>query len=313
MNGTITRLRWAEVPGQVRAAAESALGAAVTADAPQAGGFSPGLASRLMLADGRRVFAKAISGGQNPRSPGLYRREIEVARALPARVPAPRLRWSYDDGDWVMLVFDDVDGVMPATPWRQEEFSRVMAALERLAEVLTPAPAGAVPVAGDLAENFRSWHVIAADPALAGRLGGWERANLPRLADLESRWQDAAQGETLLHADLRADNLLLTPDGGVMVVDWPYAVAGAAWADALLFLISAGADGGADPAGAWESFGPARSADPAAADAVLAAAAGDFTLQSLLPPPPNLPSLRGHQRCKAAAATGWLRSRVSWP
>jgi len=247
MNGTITRLRWAEVPCQVRAAAESALGAAVTADAPQAGGFSPGLASRLTLADGRRVFAKAVSGGQNPRSPGLYRRETEVARALPERVPAPRLRWSYDDGDWVMLVFDDVDGVMPATPWRQEEFSRVMAALERLAEVLTPAPAGAVPIAGDLAENFRSWRVIAADPALAGRLDGWERANLPRLADLESRWQVAARG------------------------------------------------------------------DPAAADAVLAAAAGDFTLQSLLPPPPNLPSLRGHQRRKAAAATGWLRSRVSWP
>jgi hypothetical protein len=134
MNGTITRLRWAELPGQVRAAAESALGAAVTADAPQAGGFSPGLASRLTLADGRRVFAKAISGEQNPRSPGLYRREIEVARALPSRVPAPRLRWSYDDGDWVMLVLDDVDGVMPATPWRQEEFSRVMVALERLTE-----------------------------------------------------------------------------------------------------------------------------------------------------------------------------------
>ena len=162
-----------------------------------------------------------------------------------------------------------------------------------------------MPIAEDLAENFRSWHVIAADPALAGRLGGWERANLPRLADLESRWQDAARGETLLHADLRSDNLLLTPDGGVMVVDWPYAVAGAAWVDALLFLISAAADGGADPASAWESFGPARSADPAAADAVLAAAAGDFTLQTLLPPPPNLPSLRGHQRRKAAAATGW--------
>ena len=99
MNGTTIRLRWAELPCRVRAAAESALGAAVTADAPQAGGFSPGMASRLTLADGRRVFAKAISGEQNPRSPDLYRREVEVARELPPPVPALRLQWSYDDGD----------------------------------------------------------------------------------------------------------------------------------------------------------------------------------------------------------------------
>ena len=83
VSGIVARLGWADLPGRVRVAAESALGAAVVADAPQSGGFSPGLASRLVLADGRRVFAKAISAQRNPRSPGLYRREIEVMKALP--------------------------------------------------------------------------------------------------------------------------------------------------------------------------------------------------------------------------------------
>jgi thiamine kinase-like enzyme len=55
--------------------------------------------------------------------------------------------------------------------------------------------------------------------------------------ELESVWGDAARGETLLHADLRADNLLITADG-VMVVDWPYAVTGARWLDGLLLLVS---------------------------------------------------------------------------
>jgi hypothetical protein len=110
--GTIAppRLRWSDLPEQVRAAAEHEIGAGVVADRPQSGGFSPGLASRLVFGSGARVFAKAISAGWNPRSPGLYRREIEVMAALPESVPAPRLRWSYDDGDWVLLILDDIEG-----------------------------------------------------------------------------------------------------------------------------------------------------------------------------------------------------------
>jgi Ser/Thr protein kinase RdoA (MazF antagonist) len=223
------------------------------------------------------------------------------------------LRWNYDDGDWVLLVLDDVDGVMPATPWRQDQLARVLRALGQLAAALTPAPAGTVPITEDLAGNFSSWHAIAGDPELAGQLGAWERAHLADLVRLESGWADAARGDTLLHADLRADNLLLTADGGVMVVDWPYAVAGTAWVDGLLFLISAAADGGADPCRAWGQYGPGRDAEPGAVDTVLAAAAGDFTCQSLLPAPQNLPFLRAHQRVKAAVAVGWLRARLTSP
>lgn len=305
-----TRLRWIDLPETVRAAAESALGAAVASDVTQVGGFSPGLASRLVLGDGRRVFAKAINAARNPRSPGLFRREIEVMAALPESVPAPRLRWSYDDGDWVMLVLDDVDGAMPAQPWNPAEFARVLAALEQLSDTLTPAPIAAMSIVDDLAENFRSWHTIAADPALLGQLDPWARANLERLVEMESGWAAAADGDTLVHADLRADNLLLTADA-VMVVDWPYAVAGARWIDALLFLPSAAASSSIDPEQAWRSFRPARGADPDGVNAVLAAVAGDFLCQSLLPAPANLPTLRAHQHEKGAAALNWLRARIS--
>ncbi|MBN9747799.1 aminoglycoside phosphotransferase [Amycolatopsis sp. A1MSW2902] len=305
-----TRLRWIDLPETVRAAAESALGAAVASDLTQVGGFSPGLASRLVLDDGRRVFAKAINTARNPRSPGLYRREIEVMAALPESAPAPRLRWSYDDGDWVMLVLDDVDGAMPGQPWNPAEFGRVLAALEQLSDTLTPAPIAAMSIVDDLAENFRSWHTIAADPVLLGQLDPWARANLERLVELESGWAAAADGDTLVHADLRADNLLLTADA-VMVVDWPYAVAAARWIDALLFLPSVAASSSIDPEQAWRSFRPARGADPDGVNAVLAAVAGDFLCQSLLPAPANLPTLRAHQHEKGTAALNWLRARIS--
>ena len=306
-----SRLGWAQLPERVRVAAQGALGALVVGDVTQAGGFSPGLASRLVLDDGRRVFAKAINGDRSPRSPGLYRREIEVMAALPTTVPAPRLRWSYDDGDWVMLILDDVEGRMPAQPWDPVELSRVLSVLQQLANTLTPAPIAAMSIVDDLAENFRSWSTIAGQPELAEQLDGWARANLQRLVALEAGWAAGARGETLLHADLRADNLLLTEDRRVMVVDWPYAVTGALWVDVLLFLPSVAAAGGVDVEQVWRAFEPARDADVEAVNAVLAAVAGDFLYQSLQPAPANLPTLRAHQRQKGVAALSWLRSRIS--
>ncbi|HKS91738.1 MAG TPA: hypothetical protein VJQ83_07400, partial [Tepidiformaceae bacterium] len=89
------RLQWHELPGHVRAALEARLGSLVAEAISQPGGFSPGLASRLVLADGRRVFVKAVSGAQNRESPAIYRQEARYAAALPAEVPAPRLLWTF--------------------------------------------------------------------------------------------------------------------------------------------------------------------------------------------------------------------------
>jgi hypothetical protein len=58
-------------------------------------------------------------------------------------------------------------------------------------------------------------------------VAAWAWAHLDRLAELEARWSQAAAGATLLHGDLRADNLLLTPSR-VVLVDWPHACVGAA-------------------------------------------------------------------------------------
>lgn len=168
-----------------------------------------------------------------------------------------------------------------------------------------------MPIGADLAENFRSWRVLSEAEGVLGRLDPWAQVNLERLVELESGWAEAAHGETLCHADLRADNLLLTPDGGVMVIDWPYAVSAARWMDALLFLPSVAATSEIDPEQAWGTFRPAAAADPDAVTAVLAAVAGDFVYQSLLPAPANLPTLRAHQREKGAAALAWLRQRLS--
>ena len=86
-----SRLPWDRVPAPVRAAVERALGSAVVAARDCPGGFSPGSAARLRLADGRRVFAKAVGREPNPVTPQLHRREAAATAALPPGAPAPRL------------------------------------------------------------------------------------------------------------------------------------------------------------------------------------------------------------------------------
>jgi len=189
----------------------------VTDAVTQPGGFSPGVAARLTTAGGRRVFVKAISSHPNPDSPAFHRREARNAAALPPHAPVPRLLWSYDDGDWVVLLFEDIEGAHPAMPWRQDELSRVLDAVGDLAASLTPSPIDAPPVAEVLAVLFTGWRSFASSDTAPE---GWAARHVRKLADMEAGWVAGANGTTLLHVDLRADNILLTEDR-VVFVDWP--------------------------------------------------------------------------------------------
>jgi hypothetical protein len=307
-NGGGNRLGFDELPVRVRRAIEEILGAPVVAAHSQPGGFSPGLAARLVLADGRRAFAKAVGVERNPDAPRFHRREVEVLAALPPDLPVPRLLGSYDDGDWVALVVEDVDGEAPAEPWRPGELTRVVEAMAGLADRLTPSPIGIRPIAALDEGGFRGWRTLAADPAAAAPLGPAVRARIDELAAIEDGWAAAAAGDSLVHGDLRADNILLTPHD-VVFVDWPHAKIGAPWLD-LLFLLPSAAVTGTDPEEVWAAYPPARKADPDAVTAVLVALTGFFLRQSVLPPPPNLERVREFQRVQGEAALRWVDARL---
>ncbi len=290
------------------------MGSHVVAAATQPGGFSPGAAARLVLADGRRVFAKAVGPEPNPESPGLYRDEARIAGKLPAAAPAPRLLESFEQDGWVLLLFEHIDGAMPAEPWRAGELARVLDAVTDLAEALTPAPAGvgAPSTAERMGAEFRGWRSLAgASPGHLAGLDPWAARHLPRLAGLEAGWEQAAAGGSLVHGDLRADNLLLTADR-VYVVDWPWASIAQPWVDLLGMLPSIAMQGGPPPEQIFLAHPVTRAADPDAATAVLAAVAGYFVSRARQPAPPGLPTLRAFQHAQGQVALSWLRQRTGW-
>jgi len=313
------RAAWTDLPGRVVVAIEEALGSPVVNTHSIGSGFSPGVAARIETASGEHAFVKAASANPNPTAPRFHRREILVNRALSAdpALPIPRMRWTLDEGDghdrWVVLIFDALDGREPHQPWDPDELARVIDALDRLAVCLTPSPVPAADVG-----HARDWSIVRTNfwrlrdnPDDRERLDPWTQRHLPGLIALSDAAPEAVDGETLLHADLRADNMVMTEDG-VSIVDWPHARIGAAWLDPLFMAPSVAMHGGGDPDSFLLRCASAKDVDPRRIDAALASAAGFFTSAALEPPAPGLPGLRSFQAAQGVVARRWLANRMGW-
>lgn len=303
------RLPWTAIPAELRAQVEEHLGGRVVCAASQPGGFSPGVAARLRLDNRGRAFVKAV-GDINPDSPDIHRAEARIAAALPASTPAARLIGSIDSSGWVILLFEDIAGWTPTMPWQPSELDRVLTAMTDLARELTPAPIDAPQVSTRFKALGAGWHRLA-DAGPTPDLHPWAAAHLDELAGLEAGWAAAATGTSLVHADIRADNILLTQDR-VVFVDWPWASHAAPWFDLICMLPSVEMQGGPPPEQILARHPLAQEADPAAITAVVAALAGMFVWLSGLPPPPGLPTLRAFQRAQGEIAVGWLQARTGW-
>jgi aminoglycoside phosphotransferase (APT) family kinase protein len=305
-----SRLPWNALPATITGPLEDRLGAAIVETVTQSGGFSPGVAARIRLSDERKAFVKAVATSSDSDAPRFHRREAKIAAALPPEAPVPRFLFAIDDGEWIALAFEDIEGEGPRLPWQTSELNRVLQAMHDLSESLTPSPipSDARPEISDISFPFFGWRELAADPA--AELDAWTRRNLQRLVELESDWAQAARGETLVHGDVRADNILLTPSR-VLFVDWPHASIGAAWVDLVFFLPSVAMQRGPKP---WEIFQKhplGSTAPPERVDAVVAAVAGFFLRRGSLPSPPGLPGLREFAGAQGIEAMAWLRQRLT--
>ncbi|WP_018587337.1 phosphotransferase [Salinispora arenicola] len=309
VSATRARIGWADLPSAVCEAVERSLGSPVVTAVSQPHGFSPGTADRVVTMEGQRAFVKAVGRGLNEQSVALHRAEARIAAALPSDVPAPRLLACHDDGEWIVLAFQDVEGRHPSTPWSQGEVSAVFAALADLARVTTayrlPVPTAVQQCGPDLG----GWRHIASDRPPA--LDPWVAAHLPMLQAAADRALAGLEGQTLVHTDLRTDNLLLRADGTVAVVDWPHACRGPAWLDRVLLCVNLLLHGGID----IDPIVTRLSLDTAAPERLLidtlVGYTGFFLDAARQPPPPGLPTIRAFQQAQADALLSWVRRRLT--
>jgi len=297
---TARRLEWVHLPPAIRRAVERQLGAAVVEAESRDSGYTPGFASVLTCADGTRHFVKAASTKAQRMSAAMYREEARKLRVVPPGIGVPRLQWVHDADDWVVLGIEYVEGELPQRPWLPEQLAAASAMLVELADALTPAPGIGI---GTLTEDVAEW------PAL------WE--HLPHISHAEeasalaARQAEVTGGDTLVHADVRDDNLIVRPDGSVALCDWNWPRVGAAWFDSLVLLIGPRGDG-LDVEAHLADHPLLGKVDPEAIDIVLALLTGYFLKHAADPAPPAVPWVREIQLWQGEVAWHWLAERRGW-
>lgn len=301
---TARRLEWQHLPPPLRQQIEDRCGSPVVEALSQGGGFTPGFASVLVCADDSRHFVKAASTKAQRLFAESYREEARKVAALPPEAPAARLRWLIED-EWVALELEYVDGRTPKRPWRSADLDRVLDTVEQMTRLLTPAPSGLA--------------LASIEEELSGFVDAWEhlrttRPDLPHLeeaADLAAGFAEVTAGTSLVHTDLRDDNILLGKDDRVWICDWNWPVVGAPWVDIVFLLVQARGDG-LDVDAILAERPSTREVPAEHVDRVLALLAGYFFRQADEPPPPASPYLRQHQAWCAQAVWGWLAERRGW-
>ena len=301
---TAQRLTWPHLPPSVRELVEQRCGSPVVDARSQGSGFTPGFASVLTCADGSKHFVKAASAKAQRAFAESYREEARKLLALPPGIPAARLLW-LEDGDWVVLGLEYVEGRTPHRPWRRTELDAALDALEVVTEVLTP-----VPSTLDLdtaAQEFDGWpsfweHVAIARPELG---------HLDEAAALAERYAEVMAGDTLIHMDVRDDNVLIRPDGTAVLCDWNWPIRGASWIDSLIILIGPRGDG-LDVEQVLAERRLTRDVPADDIDVVLALVTGYFYKACDDPVPPTSPHIRDHQRWQGDVVWQWLCERRGW-
>lgn len=225
------------MPERIRLWVAGLLGSRILEVHEQVGGMSPGCATRLVTENGRRIFVKVVGTPLNPLTPDLFRREVTALGLIGSHDLWADLVSVWDDGDWVAIVLEDVEGRHPDLA-DDATMALLTAETERLGEVLAqrvpepPTPrAGGI---GDLRDGFRAWADAVERVAEVPEhlLPAWVRRDVdawaPRVRSL------ADHDVRLVHWDIRNDNLLQRATGELVFLDWGAASLGPAWVDPLL-------------------------------------------------------------------------------
>ncbi|WP_426245294.1 hypothetical protein [Nocardioides sp. LHG3406-4] len=229
------RAPYSAIPERIRAWVAETLGSPVVETAEQTGGMSPGCATRVRCADGSRAFVKAVGLELNPDTPTLFRRERAVLELLGSHPLWATLLAAHDDGYWVALLLEDVEGTHPDLS-DESTIGRLLETTDALtAELGRRGLPGHEPLIGSLAERFEVWAdaVDRVGEVPEELVPGWVREAAPSIATTV-RALGSEPMERLVHWDIRNDNLIQRADASLVFVDWGMAHRGPGWADPLL-------------------------------------------------------------------------------
>jgi hypothetical protein len=232
------------------------------------------------------------------------REEYRVYAALDGQPFLSRLLGWDDDGVAPTLALEDLSGATWPPPWDR---ARIDSVLTTLAAVHATPPPDGVPPALESQFGLHGWPDVAADPQPFLSLGlcspEWLFEHLRALSDASAAAEIG--GTSLLHFDVRSDNLCLR-EGRAVLVDWNNACAGNALMDTASWLPSLHAEGGPAPHVILSDETPGL-------PAIASLLAGYFSARAGLPPIPQAPHARPLQLMQVKTSLPWAARLLDLP
>lgn len=261
-------------------------------------GYTP--AKRLLVSfeDGSTAFAKVAVNESTTQW-------LAVEHVVYSQVEGsflPRFL-GYDEAEPALLLLEDLSEAHWPPPWPEGSVAAVLGALEKIAATWPP---HGVPSAEIYREELsEGWALVEQDP---GPFLSFELCSREWLADalpslLEAARAAPIEGESLLHFDVRSDNIALQGDRAVLV-DWNWACIGNPLLDRATWAPSLHVEGGPSP----EELVPEC---PPGFPAMLA---GFWALRVGLPPPEGAaPGLRDLQLAQLGVVLPWAVRALDLP
>jgi len=248
------------------------------------------------LADGTTAFVKAAT---EPVTAEFIRDEQRVLEVL-SGVFVPEVL-ALDADDPPLLVLEDLRAAHWPPPWDAPKIDAVREALAALAA--TPPPEVVPPIAIHHDRLVSGWAEIESDPGPFLSLGVCSRAWLERALPALREASETApiDGDSLLHLDVRSDNLCIAERGAVLV-DWNHACVGNPDLDVAAWLPSLRLERGPEP----------QAILPGAAG-FAALLAGFFGSRAGLPAPPTAPHVRPFQLAQLRVSLPWAARELDLP
>lgn len=230
------------VPGSVLRAS-AALGATPISWRSPPFGLSAAVRHVVLFDDGSSAFVK---GATDQETAAWLTNEHRLLEQVGGRFGPEVIAWLSDDHCPVLVTADLSSAYWPAasgtTQWRAGDVDAVLATLEQLrtlpdgtslASVSWPRPC---------------WPRLV-ERRIPARLGlcsqGWLDRHGPEIIALDERV--TSDGSSIVHGDVRSDNLCLLPDGQVRLVDWSVSGVGHPLHDLIGLLPTLHLEGGPAP------------------------------------------------------------------
>lgn len=196
----------------------------------------------MSLDNGGSVFVKVAT---NDNTTGWLRDEAKVYQSIRGDFLPKFIGW--DDGEFPLLILEDLSAGTWSWEWSQEYIQRVLNTLDKVANTQLPQD---FPELTRMSEKLTGWREVAEDPSGFLELGlvsaDWLQRALPTLIQAESAVK--LEGNSLVHFDVRSDNICFYGDR-MLLIDWNWAMRGNPKVDLISWLPSLHAEGGPPP---WE-------------------------------------------------------------